>query len=112
MSCLSGRMRHKITIQKRTVAFSLGENTESWVTYLTPRAEIGNKIGRESFQARQEQSNKTVGMRLFYCSALGLMNTRDYRISFNGNIYDIEDIDNVRFENKEVVITASLHNAI
>lgn len=113
MACkqpLSGRMRHKIRIEKRTITASSGEETESWAKYATPRAEIGNKIGRETFQARQEQTNKTVGMRVMYSAALDLVNPRDYRIVFNGNNYDIEDVDNVLFLNKEIVFTTSLQN--
>lgn len=108
----SGRLRHKITIQKRTESIgATGGVKYTWANHSAPRAEIGNKIGREKYQAMQEQSIKTVGMRLHYTKSLGKMNTRDYRIIFKNNIYDIEDIDNVLEMNKELIITTSLHNA-
>jgi len=114
MSCkpsLSGRLRHRITVQKLTQSRgSTGEVLETWEPYATARAAVEPLIGREYYQAMQEQSENKVKFRVRYSSALNSINSRDYRISWNNEIYDIESKINPFEQNKEILIMAVLHN--
>jgi SPP1 family predicted phage head-tail adaptor len=108
---LAGRLRHKITVQVKTVTRgATGEVVEAWASHLTVRASVEPLIGREYYQAMQEQSENKVKFRVRYSSALDALNPRDHRISWKSNIYDIESKINVFEQNKEIILMASLHN--
>lgn len=114
MACtptLASRLRHKIVIQSRTeTRGTTGEVVETWGTYLVARASVEPLIGREYFQAMQEQSESKVKFRLRYSGLVDAVNSRGYRILWKSNIYDIESKINVFERNKEILIMATLHN--
>ena len=114
MACkqnLAGRLRHRITVQVKTVTRgATGEAVETWADHLTVRASVEPLIGREYYQAMQEQSENKVRFRVRYSSAMDLINPRDHRISFKSNTYDLESKINVFEQNKEIVLMATLHN--
>ena len=114
MSCkpsLAGRLRHRITIQVSTYAAgSTGEQEQSWELHLSVRAAIEPLIGKEYFQAMQEQSDKMVKFRVRYSAALASVNPRDHRIVWGGETYDIESVVNIFERNKEMLIMTKLHN--
>lgn len=114
MACkktLASRLRHRITVQKLTESRgSVGEVLETWADYATTRASVEPLIGREYYQAMQEQTENKVKFRVRYSAALNSINPRDYRISWDNNTYDIEAKINVFEQNKEILIMAVLHN--
>lgn len=108
---LTGRLKHRITIQAVTRATdSVGQQGETWADHLTARAAIEPLIGKEYFQAYQEQSANMVRFRLRYSSALSAVNPRDHRIKYNSQTYDIKSVTDVFTQHKEIIIMAELHN--
>ena len=107
-----GLMREKITVQKLTAsADSRGGPDGGYEDYYICRAYANNLFGSEYYAARQAGLDETVKLTIRYTAKLDGIGTADnpvsdYRIIFRNKAYDIDHIDNVRFENDTMVISA------
>ena len=107
-----GLMREKITIQKLTAsADSRGGSTGGYEDYYTCRAYANGLYGSEYYAARQAGMEETVKLTIRYTSKLEGIGTADdptsdYRLIFRNKLYSIDHIDNVRYENNTLVISA------
>ena len=109
---LASQLRHRITIEVKTESIgSTGEPLETWATFKTVRAAIIPALGREFYQAYQEQSENMVKFKLRYSSDLSGLNASDHRITYNSQTYDIHSVINVNTRNEEILIMCRLHNA-
>lgn len=99
-------MRSKITIEKKTVTTdAIGNQTESWAAYHTCRARANKASGGETDEGAQPVSLETLVFTVRYCSMLADLDRISYRISFNGMVYDITDIDDFMFRHETLKIT-------
>lgn len=105
----SGGMRHRVTIQEVTESRdSYGETTESWGTFAVRWASIEPIAGREYFQAKQENSEVDVRIRMRWDEEVADINTK-MRVVYSlptgdERIFDIEAVLNLRERNREVVL--------
>lgn len=100
-------MRSKITIEKKTITTdTIGNQTESWVTFHTCHARANKASGGEVDEGAQPVDRETVSFVVRYCSALADLDKINYRISFNEKTYDITDIDDFMFKHESLKITA------
>lgn len=98
-----GALKHRITLQKLTSTVSEnGFETESYEEVKTVWAKILNLTGREYFQAAAIQKEKTV--KFVFRSGVEVDETM--RILFQGKLYNITFIDNIRYENKYIEVKA------
>lgn len=103
--------RHKILIQKS--AFSrgtTGEVVDEWELFARRWASVEPLSGRELFAAQQFQSATTVRIKIRYDDKMDGADVRDYRITFNGKIYDIHSILNMFELNQELHFMCSILN--
>lgn len=107
-----GLMREKITVQKLTAsADSRGGSTGGYEDYHTCRAYANSLFGAEYYAARQAGMSETVKLTIRYTPKLENIGSpddpaSDYRLIFRGKVYSIDHIDNVRFENNTMIISA------
>ena len=90
---------HKITIQQPTETQSYGEVSTSYTTFSIVWAGIaslmGTRAGREYYAAKQIIDESMFTFTIRYIADM----TTKMRILFNGNYYDIRDINNVDMKN-------------
>lgn len=98
-----GDLRHRITFQKHTTTINEnGFEVEAWEDYKTVWAAVSNLHGREYYAAVTVQAENTVKFTIRYLPNLDT----NMRISFQGKIYDITAIDNIKYRNRFVEIKA------
>ena len=103
------RFNSRITFQKNTLAVDKHKNhTNTWTDYYSCHAyastyQYDHEDGDEVI--KQEQ---TIHFEVRYCSELQALNTTQYRIIFDGHIYDIENIDWMNYQRKKIRISSKL----
>jgi len=104
----SGRLRHKITFQKKTeTPDGYGGQTIAWIDVATRRAEIQPINGKEYIAANSEQAESNIRITLRYDTAL-LDLSPAWQISQGSKIYDIQHISNIKELNRELQIMVKL----
>jgi SPP1 family predicted phage head-tail adaptor len=100
----AGRMRHRVTIQRRTlVKGSDGSTTEVWSDCSSRWAEIAPLRGRELFNAQQVRAD--VSHRITMRGPLTL--SPDDRIVYCGRIFNIGSAIDVEERGREIEIHAT-----
>lgn len=103
----SGAYRSLVTIQQYVSGFDdIGNPSEEWQDYKTCYAYVNGLSGREYWEAAVVHGENTVEFVFRWKPFFKSMNTKQYRLLFNGGIYDITSIDNIQFRNKTVKIKA------
>lgn len=94
-------LKHRITLQVfTTVVNENGFEVESWVDFKTLWASVTNLHGREYFAAAVVKAENTVKFTIRYIDGIDT----DMRILFKGKQYNINAIDNIKYENKYIEI--------
>ncbi|MDO4720962.1 MAG: phage head closure protein [Peptostreptococcaceae bacterium] len=88
--------------EKSVTQDSDGIERETWVERARIWADVKNLYGREYFTAKQTNSEDTV---LFHTRYIPWL-TVAHRLSMDGEVYDIEAIDNIDYENRRMQIRA------
>ena len=102
-----GLMRERITIERNASgADERGNAVDEWEEYYSCRAYANNLFGSEYYAARQVGAEQTLKLTVRYTERLSGISTADYRLIFRGKVYDIEFIDNVRYEDNMLIIHA------
>lgn len=93
-----GRLDKRITIQQHTVTKDEeGNQQQEWITFHSCWAAVNGVSNREYWKAREQHEENNVNFRIRFCNTLKVLNKTDFRIVFDGRIYDIVFIDNVLF---------------
>ena len=97
-------LRSKVTFQKNeTVTDKYGNHKNAWTDYYTCFATIGGE-GLASSKEEQvagvtvEDFSMTVTVR--YCKKAAAISSTGYRVMFEGEIYNIENIDHLNYKNQ------------
>ncbi|MFQ8920935.1 MAG: phage head closure protein [Clostridium paraputrificum] len=100
-----GELRHPIyfgkIIKEKQDGFT---SKKEFVSEFTSRAKIKHLYGKEFWEAKSMQKEKTIKFIIRYDSRI----TYDYRVSFNNTIYEIDDINNIDELNKWLEIKANV----
>lgn len=100
-----GELRHPIYFGKITKVKEDGFIVaKEFVSEFTSRAKIKHLYGKEFWEAKAIQKEKTIKFIIRYDSRV----TYKHRISFKNNIYEIDDINNVDELNKWLEIKANI----
>jgi len=85
----AGKLKHRITIQRATVARSgRGVATETWAELITVWAFVRHLQGRELFAAQQEHAEVTIKISIRYRAGIRASD----RVVFGNKILDIKSI--------------------
>ncbi len=99
-----GAYRHKITIQQVTEAKDgFGQMVKSWATFAQPFAAVEALAGSEPFLSDAPTSIVSTRIRMRYQSGV----TAKMRVSYDGRIYNIENIIDKSERNKELHLMCS-----
>ena len=105
----AGELRHRIQIQSpSTLQDSVGQPTTEWTTYYTCWAKIATAKGQFTFQGSEFTSKTTYLISMRYQPRVPVAVSD--RVLFNGEVYEIEFIDNVRQLNRELLLTCHVIN--
>ena len=87
-----GELRHAITIQVAAESQDTnGALTLTWTTYAQVNARIDPYGGGEKWGDAALQTTNLFKIKMRYCAGI----TTKMRVSFNGRIFDIKNIENV-----------------
>lgn len=105
----AGRMDRRIAIQQPAVTQSdSGQEIVAWTTLRTVWAEKIENRGQERFAAQQLVGHAIKTFKIRWASAIASALTNEYRITFDGRIFDITDIRELgRHEGIEIDCFAS-----
>lgn len=99
----AGRLRHKITIQSKSVTpNAYGEEVITWGTFVECWAEISPLLGREYLAAAQVQAEITHRVRIRHRD--GVYPTM--RVLFGSRAFDILSVQQVEERQREIVLMA------
>lgn len=100
-------MNKRITLQKYgTYKDANGFSHNGWGDCVKLWAGVNNLFGKEYWEAKQCNMENTVVFTVRYSSYISALDTKRYRILWQGKIYNITGIDNMRYENNFVNIKA------
>jgi SPP1 family predicted phage head-tail adaptor len=104
MSYTTQELNRKITFQKlKTIQNpTTGELTEKWTDFVSVFAKVEPLVGREYLAAAAMQAEDTTKFTMRY---LGDINPT-MRIAFDGKLFNITSIQNIRSGNREILIYA------
>lgn len=102
-----GSMNRRITIQKHTTRVdAIGNHTSAWEDYYSCSAYVNLASGREYGFAPETVSEDTLTFVVRWCRKLAQLNSKEYRICFEGRPYDIIVADDVQFRHEKLKLTA------
>jgi len=108
---LAGRQRHTITIQRPVnTPDDMGGFDVTWEDVCTVRASVEPLQGREFFAARQMQTVSTVRFRLRWLKGFTDQINEEMRVLFDGRVFDITAIVNIKERNREVHLMCAEHS--
>ena len=103
----AGAFRSLIQFQQYVEGFDeIGNPSHEWKDYKQAYAYVNGLSGREYWEAAVVHGENTVEFIFRWKPLFDLINTKQYRIVFNGSVYDIVSIDNLQFRNKLVKVRA------
>lgn len=103
----AGAYRNKVVIQKYAGEFDgIGNPDGKWEDFKKAYAYVNGLSGREYWEAANVKQENTVEFIFRWKSFFDEMNTKQFRILFRNEVYNINSIDNIQFRNQTVKIKA------
>ncbi len=96
----AGRLRHRIEIQSVSKTYDAGDMTRTWLTDDTVWGAIDHAGGGEAFRGYKIHPETEYIVTIRYYDGLTSAN----RLKWNGHIFDIVDVQNVAFKDREMLI--------
>ena len=102
-----GSMRRRLVIQKHeTVVDRIGNHTSTWVDYHRCFCYANLSSGDEYGVSPETISQGSITFIIRWCRKLTDLNSKEYRIRFAGESYNITSVDDVRFRHEKFQIVA------
>lgn len=100
-----GNLRHRIEFQRLETTYD-DKNfpTEQYVTFQKAWADVNDLYGKDYWEAKQQMSENQTTFHTRYFKNIDL----NCYILFNGLRYEILEIDNIKYLNKELKIKTKL----
>ena len=93
----------KIIIQKSSVIVdNFGNHTAKWENYYYCFATVSNESPSENTSAGVVVDNSKIDFTVRYCKKVAKLNSTNYRVMFNGEVYEILGVDHMNFKKKAV----------
>lgn len=101
MAVMAGRLRHRITLQSRSVTRSAsGAEVVAWSDEKTVWASIEPQRGREYMDGLQVHDEQITAIGIRYYSGV----VPEWRVSWNSRTYDIIEVRNWDERNREMML--------
>lgn len=93
----------KIAIEKNVVVVDeIGNRKNSWTGYYSCFATVGGEGGRETFVVGTTVDDSDISFSIRYCKRTSFINNTEYRVVFNGEIYNIVAVDHMNYKKKSL----------
>lgn len=100
----AGRLRHIITLQRRSVARTgSGDEVVTWADWKTRRAAVAPLNGREYFAAKQETAEVNHRVRIRYDTVVAAVTVKD-RVKFGTRVFDIQFVIDPEERHRELIL--------
>lgn len=100
-------MRRRIMIEKHeTVKDKIGNHTSRWQDYHECFAYINLTSANEYGMSPETISKGSFTFIVRWCSAISKINSKEYRIRFRGDAYNITGIDDVQLKHEKIRLIA------
>lgn len=93
----------KIKIEKNVVVVDeIGNRKNAWTEYYSCFATVGGEGGRETFVIGTIVDDSDISFSIRYCKRASFINNTEYRVLFNGEIYNIVAVDHMNYKKKSL----------
>ena len=93
----------RIEIQKNTVTTdAIGNHKQSWQSVYSCHAAVSGESGKESTDAGIIVDDSKADFTVRWCAAVAEITSTEYRVMFNGQIYNILGVDHMNYKHKAV----------
>lgn len=93
----------RVRLQKRTVTSdAIGNQLEDWEDVYSCMATISGEGEGETHAAASEEDRTDMAVTVRWCKETAAANMTDYRIVFDGAVYDIHRIDHLRYKKRAI----------
>lgn len=97
----AGELHNRVTIQSKTVTQNtFGEEVIVWAAVATVWAAVEPLLGREYLAGRLLEAEQTTRIRIRYRAGVA----PEMRVIWDAHIYDIQSVQEVRSERRELVL--------
>lgn len=91
----------RITIQKQgTMVDEIGNHTNAWTDYFSCYATVSGEGGKEATAAGTTVDDSDISFTVRYCRTVSKINNTEYRVMFDGEIYNILSVDHMNYKKK------------
>lgn len=103
MSFTAQELNTRVELQRSvTVENDFGEVTTTWETYATAYAKVEPLVGREYFAAAAHWDHVPVKVTLRWLPDV----SPRHRLVIDGEFYDLDSVQNIKFRNRELLLYA------
>lgn len=104
------KMDNRITIQHRTITIEKGIKKEVWTDYYSCWAELLDLYGQEKYSAYSVKLENSIKFKCRMCSDLKVLigNTKDYRIMWNDEYYNLIFVDSMNGSKTEILLQVQM----
>lgn len=93
----------KIAIEKNEVVVDeIGNRRNSWVSYYSCFATVGGEGGKETAVAGITVDDSDISFSIRYCKKASFINNIEYRVRFDGEIYNVLSVDHMNYKKKSL----------
>jgi SPP1 family predicted phage head-tail adaptor len=96
----------RIKIEKRTVTYTGGKKTETWVDYYSCWCSVLDLIGQEKYSAYNVNLQNTIKLKCRASKELKeiLFNTKDYKVTWDNQVFNIIFVDTMANSKTDIVL--------
>lgn len=95
-----------VTIEKRASQLVNGRRVESWENYHRCWVDIKNLYGQEVYTSLQAGLENVINFETRFCKKLDAMNTKNFRVNWDGRIFKILYVDYKNYKKNKITIKA------
>lgn len=96
-------MNVRIFISKNDVVVdAIGNHKNVWSEYYTCYATISAETGKEETDAGLVVDDSKVDFTIRWCKKAAVITSTEYRVQFNGELYDILAVDHMNYKRKSI----------
>lgn len=93
----------RIFISKNEVVTDdIGNHRNVWKEYYTCYATVSAEAAKEMTAAGVVVDDSSVDFTIRYCEKARMINSTEYRVQFNADLYDIEGVDHMNYKKKAI----------
>lgn len=96
-------MNVRIFISKNDVVVdAIGNHKNVWSEYYTCYATVSAEAGKEETDAGLVVDDSKVDFTIRWCKKAAAITSTEYRVQFNGQLYDILAVDHMNYKRKSI----------